>query len=110
MDGEIIDTLLGLLDQGIPVDLPAKVFRLAAYLLQRLVDRHRTYRHRRIAQDPLPRLMDVLPRRQIHNGIRPPATGPYRFFYLILNTRADRRIPDIGVDLHQEITSNDHRL
>ncbi len=39
MDGEIVDALLGLLDERVAVDLPGQVLGDAADLLQRLVDR-----------------------------------------------------------------------
>ena len=39
VDGEIVDALLGLLDQGVAVDLPGQVLGDSADLLQRLVDR-----------------------------------------------------------------------
>jgi hypothetical protein len=60
VDGEVIDALLGLFDQGVAEDLPGQVFGLAVDLFQRLVDRHRADRHRRVAHDPLARLVDVL--------------------------------------------------
>ena len=38
MDGEVVDTLLRLLDEGIAIDLPAEVVGLAVDLLQCLVE------------------------------------------------------------------------
>ena len=46
MDGEVVDALLGLLDQRVAVDLPGELDGIAVALLQRLVDRHRADRHR----------------------------------------------------------------
>ena len=59
VDREVVDALLGLLDQRVAEDLPGQLLGLAADLLERLVDRHRPDRHRRVAQDPLARLVDV---------------------------------------------------
>src|SRR5204862_415128 len=49
---EVVDALLRLFDEGVAVDLPREIFRPAADLLERLVDRHRADGDRRVAQDP----------------------------------------------------------
>ena len=40
MDGEVVDALLGLFDEGVPEDLPGEVFGAAVDLLEGLIDRH----------------------------------------------------------------------
>src|SRR5690348_15581006 len=52
MDGEIIDALFALLDERVAVNLPGQLFGNSADLLQRLIDRHRANRHRRVTNDP----------------------------------------------------------
>src|SRR5207344_706664 len=67
---------LRLLDQRVAVDLPGERFGPAVHLLERLVDRHGADRHRRVADDPLARLVDVLPGREVHDRVGAPADGP----------------------------------
>ena len=102
VDGEVVDALLGLLDQRVAVDLPGEVLGLAADLLERLVDRHGADRHRRVAQDPLARLVDVLAGREVHDRVGAPAGRPRHLLDLLLDRGGDRRVADVGVDLHQE--------
>jgi len=40
VDGEVIDALLGLLDEGVAEDLPGEVLGLAVHFFERLVDGH----------------------------------------------------------------------
>ena len=110
VDREVVDALLGLLDQRVAVHLPGQVLGLAVDLLQRLVDRHRADRHRRVADDPLARLVDVLSGRQVHHRVAAPARRPGHLLDFLVDRRADRRVADVGVDLHQEIAADDHRL
>ena len=53
VDGEVVDTLLALLNQCIAEYLPSEVFCLAVHLLERLIHRHCAYRNRTVAQNPL---------------------------------------------------------
>ena len=108
--GEVIHPLLALLDQRVAVDLPGQLLRLPVHLLQRLVDRHRADRHRRVADDPFPRLVDVLSGGEVHHGVAAPADRPRHLLDLLLDAGGDRGIADVGVDLHQEIAPDDHGL
>ena len=81
MDGEIIDALLGLLDQRVAVDLPVELDRIALHLLQRLIDRHRADRHRRVADDPFARGVDVRP---VDRSIT--VSAPQRIAHTIFST------------------------
>ena len=40
VDREIVNALLGLLDESIPEDIPSEIFSLASHLLQSLINRH----------------------------------------------------------------------
>ena len=40
VDGEVVNALLGLLDEGVPEDLPGEVLGLAIHLFQGLIDGH----------------------------------------------------------------------
>ena len=79
-------------------------------LLEALVDRHRADRHRRVADDPLARLVDVLAGRQVHHRVGAPADRPLQLVDLLADRRRHRRVADVGVDLHQEVAADDHRL
>ncbi|KGD50920.1 hypothetical protein DP43_4898 [Burkholderia pseudomallei] len=110
VDREVVDALLGLLDQRVAEDFPGQVLGLAVDLLQRLVDRHRADRHRAVADDPLARFMDVLAGRQIHHRIAAPADRPRHLVDFLADRRRDGRIADVRVDLHEEVAADDHRL
>ena len=73
---EVVDALLALLDQGVAVDLPREILGNPVDLLERLVNRHGSDGHRRVAKNPLAGLVDVFPRGEIHDGIRAPEGGP----------------------------------
>ncbi len=54
--------------------------------------------------------MDILSGGKIHDGVGPPARGPDHLFHFFGNPGADGRVADIGIDLHEEIPSDDHRF
>ena len=110
VDGEVIDALLGLLDERVAEELPREVLGFAVHLLQRLVDGHGADGHGRIAQDPLAGGVDVFAGAEIHHGVGAPLGGPAHLFHLLLDRRRDGAVADIGVDLHEEIAADDHRL
>ena len=107
---EVVDALLRLLDERVAIDLPREVLGHATHLLQRLVDRHSADRHRRVADDPLARLVDVPAGRQVHHGVRAPERGPAELLDFLLDGAGHRRVADVGVDLHVEVPPDDHRL
>src|SRR5207249_10496820 len=76
VDGEVVHTLLRLLDEGVTIDLPGQVFGLATYLLEGLVDGDGADGHRRVADDPLPRLVDVFAAGRVHHRVGPPPRCP----------------------------------
>ena len=110
VDGEVVHTLLGLLDQCVAENFPRQIFGLAVHLLQRLVNRHRADGHGRVAQDPFTGLVDVVTGRQIHHRVRTPADRPHQFVHLFLDARRDGRVADVGVHLDEEVAANNHRL
>jgi len=110
VDGEVVHALLGLFDQGVAEQLPGQVFGHTVDLLQRLVNRHGTNRHRRVADDPLAGFVDVLAGGQVHDRVRTPADAPGQLGHFFFNRRTQRTVADIAVDLHQEVTADDHRL
>ena len=110
VNGEVVHALLGLLDERVAVHLPGQLLGLAVHLLERLVDRHGAERRRRIAQDPLARLVDVLARREVHDRVGAPAGRPRHLLDFLLDRGAHRGVADIRVDLHQEAPADDHRL
>ena len=54
--------------------------------------------------------MDVLAGREIHHRVGAPENRPAQLLDFFLDRRAHGRVPDVGVDLHQEIAADDHRL
>ena len=110
MDREIVHALLGLFDKRVTVNFPREVFHLAPHLFQCLVQRHGSHGYGRVTDDPFACLVDVFPGRQVHDRVGSPAEGPHGFFHFLGNRRGDGGIPDVGVDLHEEVTSDDHRL
>ncbi len=110
VDGEVVDALLGLLDQRVAVDLPGQVLGHAADLLQRLVDRHRADRHRAVAHDPVARGVDVAAGRQVHHVVGAPADRPHQLLDLFLDARGHGGVADVGVDLDLEVAPDRHRL
>ena len=47
---------------------------------------------------------------EIHHGVRAPARRPRHLLHLFVDRGANRRVADVGVDLHQKVPSDDHRL
>src|SRR5215472_5978222 len=54
--------------------------------------------------------MNVPARGKIHDGVGAPFGGPTHFFDFFLNAGGDSRVADVGIDLHQEVTADNHRL
>src|SRR5207302_8752338 len=84
--------------------------RAAAYYLERMINRYGTDRHRRIANDPFPRGVNVFAGGKIHHGVGAPLRGPTHLLDFFLDRRRDGAVADVGIDLDQEIAADDHRL
>ena len=110
VDGEVIDALLRLLDERVAEELPGEVLGLAVHFFQGLIDRHGADGHGAVAQDPLTRGVDVLAGGKVHDGVAAPLGGPAHFLHLFLDAGGDGAVADVGIDLHQEIAADDHRL
>ena len=110
MDREVVDALLGLFDERVAEDLPGEVFGAAVDLLEGLIDRHGADRDGAITQDPLAGLVDVLAGGEVHQGVASPLDGPAHLLDLFLDGGSHGRVADVGVDLHQEVAADDHRL
>ena len=110
VDGEVVDPLLGLLAQGLEKDLDVEILDLTFDLLERLVDGDGADGHGRVAHHPFARLVDVRPRRQIHDGIRSPTYRPAQLVHFLAHTRADGRVADVGIHLDQEVAADHHGL
>ena len=110
VDREIIHALFRLLDQRIPIDLPRKVLYLTIHLLQGLINRNRTHRNRAVTDNPLARLMDIIAGREIHQRVSAPFTTPYSLLDLLVDTGGKSGVADIGIDLYQELLTDNHRL
>eukprot|EP00968_Pinguiococcus_pyrenoidosus_P014072 scaffold1280_cov246-Pinguiococcus_pyrenoidosus.AAC.14 len=110
MDGPVVDALLGLLDERLAEDFPGEVLGDAVHLLQRLVDGHRADRQGAVADDPLARLVDVLARAEVHEGVGAPQGAPLQLLHLFLDVGRDGGVADVGVDLHLEHAPDDHGL
>ena len=89
VDGEVIHALLGLLDQRVAENFPSQVFGNAADFLKCLVNWHRADRHRRVAQNPVARGVDVFAGRQIHHRVCAPTDRPNQFFDFFLDAAGD---------------------
>mmetsp|Transcript_10926 Transcript_10926/g.27584 ORF Transcript_10926/g.27584 Transcript_10926/m.27584 type:complete len:604 (-) Transcript_10926:142-1953(-) len=110
VDGEVVHPLLRLLDQRLPEQLPRDLHRVPASLLQSLVDGDGADGNGGVPHDPLPRLVDVLARGEVHQSVRTPHGGPLELLDLLLDGAADGGVADVGVDLDLEVAPHDHRL
>src|SRR5690606_1668912 len=110
VDGEVVHALLRLLDQGVAEDLPGQLLGAAVDLLQRLVDRHRTDGHRRVADDPLAGPVAGPAAGPVHDVVRAPADRPPQLLPLLGDAGTHRAVADVGVDLGEEVAADDHRL
>ena len=54
--------------------------------------------------------MNVISGRQIHQGIRAPLRRPFELGDFFVDGTGNGRVADIGVDLHQKLLTDDHRL
>ena len=62
MNGEVVHALLRLLNQGVAEDFPSQILGNTADFFQCLVNRYGANRHGAVANDPVARGVDILPR------------------------------------------------
>src|SRR5574343_94481 len=110
VDGEVVDALFGLFDQRSAEDFPGQVFGLAIDLFQGLVDGHGADGNRTVADDPLAGFVDVLAGGQVHYRVAAPADRPGHLFNFFLDGGAEGGVADVGVDLGEEVATDDHRF
>ncbi len=110
VNSEIIHPLLALFQEGVAINLPSQVLGLAADFFQRLINGHGADGHGRVAQNPLACGVNVFAGGQIHHRVRAPLDGPAHFFHFLADGGGDGGVADVGVDFHQEIAADDHRL
>ena len=110
MDREVVDALLGLLDESVTINFPGQILGLAVDLFESLIDRHRADGDWRVSQNPLAGDVDVLAGGKIHHVVGAPFGGPAHFLDLFLDRRGDGGVADVGVDFDEEITADDHRF
>ncbi len=91
VDGEVIDALLGLLDEGVAEEFPGEVLGFAVHFLERLVDGHGADGHGRVAQDPFAGGVDVLAGGEVHDGVGAPLGGPAHLLDFLLDAATRRR-------------------
>ena len=90
VDGEIVDALLGLLDQRVAEDFPGQVLGDAADFLQRLIDRHGADRNRAVADDPFAGVVNVAAGGEVHDRVGAPADRPDHLVDFIGDIGRDR--------------------
>ena len=66
---EVVDALFRLFDQRVAKDFPGQLFSFAADFFQRLIDRHGADGHRRVANDPFARGVNVFAGGKIHHRV-----------------------------------------
>ncbi len=110
VDGEVVHSLLGLLDERVLEHLPIELVGLAAHFLKRLIDRHGADRHRGVAQNPAANVVDVAAGGEVHHRVAAPADRPDELLHLLGDAGRDGGVADIGVDLHQEVAADDDRF
>ena len=110
MDGEVVHSLLALLDERVAEEFPRQVLGFPFHLLHRLIHGHGTYGHGAVADNPLTRLVDVFSRGKIHQRITAPLAAPDGLLHFILNGRGSGGITDVRIDFHQEACADNHRF
>lgn len=110
MDGEIVNSLLTLLDKCVAEQLPSKVFGMSVNLLHGLIHRHGAYGHRTVAHNPLSCLVNICSCRQVHQRVATPLAAPHSLLNLLVYARSCGRIAYVCVDFHKEIAAYNHRF
>src|SRR5690606_34835076 len=64
----------------------------------------------RVADDPFAGVVDVAPRREVHDGVGAPADRPDHLVDFAGDVAGDGGVADVGVDLDQEVAADRHRL
>ena len=110
VDGEIIDALLGLLDERVGENLPGQFLGLASDFFEGLVNGDGADGDGRVAEDPFARGVDVFSGGEVHHGVGAPFGGPAHFLNFLLDAGGNGGVADVGVDFDEEVAADDHRL
>ena len=108
VDGEVVDALLGLLDEGVAVEFPGEVFDASVDFFEGLVDGNGADGDGGISDDPLAGGVDVFSSGKIHDGVGSPLGGPAHFLDFLIDGGSDGGVADVGVDFYEEIPPDDH--
>ena len=110
MNREVVDALLRLFDERFAENFPRNFIALAADFFERLINRHRADGNGAVAQNPLARGVNVFSRGKIHERVAAPTAGPTHFVHFFFDAGRDRGVPDVRVDFHEKISSDNHRF
>ena len=109
VDGHVVHALLGLLLDDFEHDVGVEVFD-ALHARDRLVDRHRADRHRRVPQNGFADFVDVAAGREVHHRVGAVVHRGVQLLQLLIDVAGDRRVADVGVDLALRGHADAHRL
>ena len=87
VNGEVINTLLALLDESVAVDFPCELAYIAVYLFESLIDGHSTHRHRTVADDPFAGFVNVVAGGEVHKSVTSPVAAPHRLVHFLFDRR-----------------------
>ena len=110
VDGEVVDALFCLFDEGIAVEFPGEVFGFAVDFFEGLINGDRSDGDGGVAENPLASGVDIFPGAEIHHGVGAPFGRPAHFFHFFVDGGSDRTIADIGVNFDEKISADDHRF
>lgn len=91
-------------------EFPREVFRFSIYFLHGLIHGYGAYGNRTVAHNPFARFMYVLSRGKVHQRVASPFATPYAFFHFLVDAGSGGRVADVGIDFHQEVSPDNHRL
>src|SRR5450432_2437146 len=109
VDGHVVHALLGLLFNDFEHDGGVQVFD-ALDAGNRLINRHGTDGHGRIAQDGFANGVDVAAGGKVHDGVGPVVDRGVQLLEFFFDLRRDRRIANIRINLAQRCHADRHWL
>ena len=110
MNGEVIDSLFGLLDERIAINFPGQFFRFSTDFLEGLINGHGTDGNGRVPKDRFTGFVNILPVERSMTVSAPQRVAQTHFFDFLFDARSNGAVADIGIDLHQKIAADNHRL
>ena len=110
MNRKVINALLSLFYQRIAEQFPRQRFNASPRFFEGLVDWDGPDGNGAVADDPLACCMDIFSGGKIHDGVSTPLCRPTHFLNFFVDRRGNGRVADIGINLHQKIPTDNHRL